>query len=151
MLHDSSILLRQMTSLDLPAAWQLSHTLHWPHRLDDWAMAYRLSDGYVMEDSGKVVGSALICNQGDYATIGLVIVANSHQGKGLGRRLMQHCLDAAKSPNILLNATAEGLTLYQRLGFESYGLTYQFQVAGLTPPAVAQANNGAWGTPCLGC
>lgn len=142
MLSESAPTLRQMTVQDLPAAWQLSKTLQWPHRLTDWAMSYRLSDAYVIDDNGKVVGSALICNQGDYTTIGLVIVADSHQGRGLGRQLMQHCLDTASSPNILLNATAEGLALYQRMGFKSYGSVYQYQTAALTPPAAIQLAPG---------
>ena len=36
---------RPMTEADLPAAHALSVQLKWPHRLEDWAMLQRVSDG----------------------------------------------------------------------------------------------------------
>ena len=80
---------RPMTVADLTAAHALSVQLKWPHRLEDWAMLQRVSDGFVVMDGERLIGSAFTCPQGDYATIGLVIVSNDYQGQGIGRRLME--------------------------------------------------------------
>ena len=63
---------RRMTVADLAAAHDLSVQLKWPHRLDDWAMLHRVSDGFVVMDGSRLIGSAFVCPQGDFATIGLV-------------------------------------------------------------------------------
>ena len=38
---------RAMTSADVAAAHALSVQLKWPHRLEDWAMLQRVSQGFV--------------------------------------------------------------------------------------------------------
>ncbi|WP_407310066.1 GNAT family N-acetyltransferase [Pseudomonas sp. nanlin1] len=122
-----SIQLRPMSSADLPAAHALSLALKWPHRLEDWAMMQRLSDGWVLEDNGRVIGTAFTCPQGDYASIGLVIVDAAYQGQGLGRRLMNQVLEASAPRVPVLNATIAGAPLYISQGFVECGRLVQHQ------------------------
>ncbi|WP_249676104.1 GNAT family N-acetyltransferase [Pseudomonas abieticivorans] len=123
----ASIQLRPMTADDVAPAHALSVALKWPHRLEDWAMMQRLSEGWVLEDAGRVIGSAFACPQGDYATIGLVIVDDAYQGQGLGRRLMDKVLDVAQPRTAILNATIAGTPLYKSQGFEEFGFICQHQ------------------------
>lgn len=95
-----------MTAADLPAAHALSVQLKWPHRLDDWAMLQRVSAGFVVLDGERLIGTAFACPQGDFATIGLVIVSDDYQGKGIGRQLMEQALDACQARTPMLNATS---------------------------------------------
>ena len=124
---------RPMTVADLPAAHALSVQLKWPHRLDDWAMVLRISDGIVALDGERLIGTAFACPQGDFATIGLVIVSDDYQGKGIGRHLMERALDACQSRIPILNATLAGAPLYVSQGFVEFGRVLQHQGQAQAP------------------
>ncbi|RLU11372.1 GNAT family N-acetyltransferase [Pseudomonas prosekii] len=123
----ATVVYRPMTDADLPAALALSEQLKWPHRLDDWAMLLRLSLGFVALDDERLMGTAFTCPQGDYATIGLVIVSSDYQGKGIGRALMELVLDACQTRTPILNATRAGALLYVSQGFVEFGQIAQHQ------------------------
>jgi predicted GNAT family N-acyltransferase len=118
---------RPATAADMPAAHALSLHLKWPHREEDWAMVQRTSEGFVAEHEGALVGVAFACHQGDYSSIGLVIVSDQHQGKGIGRRLMNLCLDATAPRTPILNATESGAPLYVSMGFVDFARIQQHQ------------------------
>lgn len=132
-------ILRPLTPEDLPAAQGLTAALRWPHRQEDWAFMLGLGQGLAAERDGLLVGSTITWNYGpDFATVGLVIVADAVQGKGLGRSLMGAALEIAGSRSMLLNATQPGLPLYRSMGFAPVGDVVQHQGAafsiGLVPP-----------------
>jgi len=130
--------LRPLRETDHAAAYSLSQALQWPHRLEDWQCLFHTSEGLVLEDDQGVFGTGFCVPQGDYATIGLVIVADSHQGQGHGRRLMDGLLQLAGNRTPLLVATVRGAPLYRSQGFESYERIYQHQVARL--PAMGESH-----------
>lgn len=119
--------LRPWQADDLPGAYALSQALHWPHRREDWALMARVCQGAVLDDGERVVGTVMSCLQGTHATIGLVIVDDAWQGRGLGRRLMAQALAQIGSRDALLYATVAGEPLYHRLGFVERGRLYQYQ------------------------
>jgi predicted N-acetyltransferase YhbS len=124
----SPVVLRAMTRGDLHAAIELSQEQSWPHRPEDWELFLELGEGLVATLDERVVGTIMAWRFGsDYATIGLVIVTNLIQGQGIGRKLMQAMLDRLEGCNVVLNATAEGLPLYEKLGFVAYGEVRQHQ------------------------
>lgn len=128
MLVDATALLRRMTEADLDAAYALSEEQKWPHRPEDWAMLQALGQGYVIEDDGKVVGTAMSWPFGDNAaTVGMVIVSPACQGRGLGRALMDALLADLDGRTVMLNATAEGEPLYRKIGFAEAGVILQHQ------------------------
>ncbi len=118
---------RPMGAADVAAAHALSVHLKWPHRLEDWAMLQRISVGFVVEDDGRLIGSTFTCPQGPYATIGMVIVSDEYQGRGIGRRLMELALDACRPSTAMLNATLAGVPLYASQGFVEFGQVHQHQ------------------------
>lgn len=124
---------RTVTAADMPAAHALSVHLKWPHREEDWAMVQRTSEGFVAEHDGQLVGVAFACHQGAYSSIGLVIVSDEHQGKGIGRKLMNLCLDAAAPRTPILNATESGAPLYASMGFVDFARIQQHQGVPQTP------------------
>lgn len=142
-LTEPAISLRPMTPDDLPAAHALSDELRWPHRLADWEQALRHGEGFVALVEGALVGTALRFDWGPaHATLGLVIVQPAHQGRRIGRRLMEAALRGMDGRTLLLHATAEGLGLYQRLGFVTVGEVQQHQ--GLAQPAPLVALGPGW-------
>ena len=128
---------RTATAADMPAAHALSVHLKWPHREEDWAMVQRTSQGFVAEHEGQLVGVAFACHQGAYSSIGLVIVSDQHQGKGIGRQLMQRCLDATAPRTPILNATESGAPLYASMGFIDFARIQQHQGVPQTPTPFA--------------
>lgn len=116
-------ILRPMREADLEACHSLSQHLKWPHRLADWQFHHAVSRSWVVEQENAaghaVAGSGMLCHLGaDHATLGLVIIADSLQGQGLGRAMMEQLLADAGSRTVILNATEAGRPLYEKLGFQ---------------------------------
>lgn len=130
--------LRTMTADDLPAAQALSKGERWPHRAEDWQMMLSVGEGVVAEIDGAIVGTIMWFPTGnDTATIGMVIVSPNHRGKGLGRMLMDHAIDAADCSRLLLNGTAVAVPLYRTMGFEEVGRITQHQGTSFQIPLAA--------------
>ena len=121
--------LRPLSASDLEAMHRLVQQMSWPHRTADCALLLELGRGIVAIDAAdQVVGVGMWWGFGrDTATIGMVLVAPEHQGKGIGRALMSALIAEAGSRALALNATAEGLALYEKLGFSRIGLVCQHQ------------------------
>ncbi|MEO5597234.1 MAG: GNAT family N-acetyltransferase [Novosphingobium sp.] len=125
---NAPIVIRPMTPRDLPDATELSVEQQWPHRNEDWELFLKLGEGLVAERDGKLIGTTMAWRFGeDMATIGMVIVCPSAQGQGIGRKLMEAMIGRLGKRTIVLNATEEGLSLYQKLGFVETGRIYQHQ------------------------
>jgi len=126
----------------LDGALRLSREAGWPHRREDWAMLLSLSHGFVALQGDAVVGTAMLTPFGDTcATINMVIVAASMRGRGLGRRLMDAALEACSGRECRLIATADGVPLYEKLGFRATHEIRQHQGIPLLLPA--DAGSGA--------
>jgi GNAT superfamily N-acetyltransferase len=121
--------LRPMHAGDLAAMHGLAQQMSWPHRPEDCAQLLALGAGTVAVDAtGRTVGGGLRWSFGrDVGTIGLVLVAPDQQGRGIGRALMKALIADSGSRTLMLNATAEGLPLYEKLGFVSTGFVRQHQ------------------------
>jgi predicted N-acetyltransferase YhbS len=123
-----SIILRSMTETDLPAAFELSQQAQWPHRREDWQLAWSLGSGVIAEAEGKVVGCALRWLWGEQrATLGLVIVAGQHRGQGIARAMMQRLMTPLGDYQLHLVASDQGKPLYRQLGFIDRGPLAQHQ------------------------
>lgn len=99
---------------------------NWNQTADDWAVFSRLGTIAAMRDSlGHIVASGAVLPMGDedrgihVAWISMILVAPSERGRGLGRRVFEHCLQIAKSSGKIpmLDATPQGEPLYRQFGF----------------------------------
>ncbi|MDN8542368.1 MULTISPECIES: GNAT family N-acetyltransferase [Erwinia] len=122
-----------MNEQHLDAAYALTQRLHWPHRREDWQQALALGEGLAAMENGELIGTVLYWRWGDYATLGLVNVAGSAQGKGIGKQLMQTALAALEGHQLRLHATEMGKGLYEKLGFVVTGTIAQHQCRALAP------------------
>jgi len=130
--------LRPMHAGDLVAMHRLAQQMSWPHRAEDCAQLFALGAGTVAVDAtGLTVGVGLRWSFGhDVGTIGLVLVAPERQGRGIGRALMTALIADSEPRTLMLNATAEGLELYKKLGFVSAGFVQQHQARLAEAPAL---------------
>ncbi|MCT7378110.1 GNAT family N-acetyltransferase [Chelativorans salis] len=123
----------------LDGAVALSREAAWPHRKEDWAMIWALSEGRVALEGDSVVGTAFMTPFGETcATLNLIIVDERMRGRGLGRRLTAAALELAGDRECRLTATADGLPLYEKLGFVATHKIRQHQ--GITGQIDAPAN-----------
>lgn len=121
-----SVTLVPFSTAHLPGALKLSQEMAWPYRIEDWAFALTVGQGFVLEQGGEVIGTAAWFPYGDKAaTVGMIIVSRKAQGRGFGARLVDTLLHAAKGRCVLLNATPEGRALYERRGFQPVGVLQQ--------------------------
>lgn len=111
----------------LDGALRLSGEAGWPHRAEDWQLTLSVSKGVVALQDGKVVGTALCSIFGDVATMNMIIVDARMRGRGLGRALMAQVIAHGGARELRLIATADGLPLYEKLGFVAYGEVQQQQ------------------------
>ncbi|TDN63366.1 GNAT family N-acetyltransferase [Paraburkholderia sp. BL10I2N1] len=129
---------RRFTSDDLAAAHALTVELKWPHRVDDWRFVAEAGTGFVAEQAGSVIGTALCWKYGDEtASLGMVIVSPAHQGQGVGKKLMESLLEELGPRITFLHATPAGQPLYEKLGFRAVGTLDQHQGAAFQPPLVS--------------
>jgi GNAT superfamily N-acetyltransferase len=126
----------------LDGAVLLSREVGWPHRREDWAMLLALSHGFIALQGDAVVGTAMLTPFGDdCATVNTVIVAANMRGRGLGRKLMGAVLQACGQRECRLTATADGLPLYEKLGFTATHEIRQHQ--GIPAPLSVDVVNDA--------
>ncbi|MBD3896337.1 GNAT family N-acetyltransferase [Halomonas sp. ML-15] len=133
-----------LTADHLIQAVGLSELAGWPHRERDWQQLLSLGQGKALIDNDQLIATAMHWASGPaLTTLGMVIVAPTHQRLGLGRQLMQAVLDEISTARIELHATEEGVALYRDLGFHDIAGVHQCQggVAGtgrVSPPLPGQ-------------
>lgn len=135
--------MRSLTQKDLPAAHELSLSVAWPYRREDWQVALSLGEGIAAFDGGRLVGTAMRWAFGArWGTLGMIIVAPAMQGRGLGRRLFGAALEALGPRNAMLHATPAGESLYRSAGFTPVATIRQHQGAafsmGFHPPRAGE-------------
>ncbi|WDR98185.1 GNAT family N-acetyltransferase [Burkholderia ambifaria] len=134
---------RRFTAADVPAAHALSMALRWPFRAEDWQFSADTSIAFAAEENGVVIGTAMCWKYGaDRAAIGHVIVSSEHQGRGIGRALMEILLDELGQRIVFLHATPAGQPLYEKLGFNVCGSLDQYQ-GNVSRPAAMALPDGA--------
>jgi GNAT superfamily N-acetyltransferase len=82
---------------------------------------------FVATELDTIVGMGGAFDYRSFASIGLMAVLPSHQGKSIGRALMRHVLlwvAARGIPTSVLDATEAGVPLYRKFGFVDTGTTH---------------------------
>jgi GNAT superfamily N-acetyltransferase len=117
--------LRQLTSDDLTHAMELPRLAGWNQTLDDWKMLLRLEPQgcFAIAVDEQIVATTTLIRYGTrLAWIGMVLTRPEYRRMGLAKRLMERVLAQAseqKISSVMLDATAEGQPLYEKLGFKT--------------------------------
>jgi len=118
-------LLRKLSASDIPAALELSTEAGWNQTADDWRLLVDLSpEGCLaIEVAGMIVATAtLVTYERRLGWIGIVLTRVAYRGRGFAKRLMNETLRLADTigvESVKLDATDQGKSLYEKLGFRS--------------------------------
>lgn len=115
-----SVELFELDVMDARGLIELSASVGWDY--DEAEVATLLSSSFKIyghkNSEGQVVSSAAIIHYDRrLASIGMVIVHSDYRGLGLGKEVMQKCIESGRDRSILLIATPDGQPLYEKLGF----------------------------------
>src|SRR2546425_10786138 len=119
----SPLRFRLLDREDLPFADSLRALAGWNQTLDDWERFLALEpEGCFLADwNGTPAGTATTIVYGpELAWIGMVLVHPEFRRRGIGRALLQHCIDSLRERGvrcIKLDATPVGRAVYRDLGF----------------------------------
>ncbi|MGQ5602718.1 GNAT family N-acetyltransferase [Streptomyces sp. EKS3.2] len=123
----ASLPIRRLTLRDLTACADLSEDRGWPREEHKWGFLLTAGKGYGIDDpDGGLVTACTVTEYGPHgrpslAAIGMVLVAERHARRGVGRRLMRHVVGALGPTPLTLHATPYGRPLYEELGFKTTG------------------------------
>jgi len=133
----SAYSLSRLTAEDISDCLALARAVHFD--TPAWAWEYPLrwaGEGAfcLRNEAGEPVATALaIPYKRDLAYIAMVITHPDLQGRGLGRRLMEHLLAyiaAQGIERVMLDASAMGRPLYEKLGFRPLGRVQRWDLLG---------------------
>ncbi|WP_432165000.1 GNAT family N-acetyltransferase [Streptomyces sp. bgisy031] len=145
----SALPIRRLTPRDLTACADLSEDRGWPREEHKWGLLLAAGTGYGIDDpDGGLVNACVVTDYGPpnrptLSAIGMVLVAERHARRGIGRRLMQHVVEQADTTPLTLHATPYGRPLYEGLGFKVTGraemVRGRFTPGGPTPSVATRA------------
>lgn len=115
---------RTMTDDDVALGMRLKGAAGWNQTEADWRrfLALEPVGCFVAELDGRPVGTATTCVLDTVGWIGMLLVDEPVRRRGIGTRLMEHCLeqlDRRGVGTVRLDATPLGRPVYERLGFET--------------------------------
>ncbi|MEU7054514.1 GNAT family N-acetyltransferase [Streptomyces sp. NPDC046197] len=119
--------IRRLTLRDLTACADLSENRGWPREEHKWGFLLTAGTGYGIDDpDGGLVAACVVTEYGphgrpDLGAIGMVLVAERHARRGVGRRLMHHIVSMMGTTPLTLHATPYGRPLYEEIGFKVTG------------------------------
>ena len=117
--------LRRLRAEDIPAAAELSARAGWNQTQEDWRTLLELSpEGCLAIEVDGVLAATttLLCYGCRLAWIGMVLTKTEYQRRGFARTLLARTLETADTMGIAtikLDATDQGQSLYESLGFRS--------------------------------
>ncbi|MFE2734461.1 GNAT family N-acetyltransferase [Streptomyces sp. NPDC059349] len=145
----SALPIRRLTPRDLTACADLSEDRGWPREEHKWGLLLAAGTGYGIDDpDGGLVSACVVTDYGPpnrptLSAIGMVLVAERHARRGIGRRLMQYVVEQADTTPLTLHATPYGRPLYEGLGFKVTGRAEMvrgcFTPGGPTPSVATRA------------
>ncbi|MBF8193610.1 GNAT family N-acetyltransferase [Nonomuraea sp. K274] len=117
--------IRRLTPDDLDDCARLAKDRGWLPEQEKWRLLFEVGEPYGIDapDGDGLAATNILTRYGDdHAVISMVLTASRYARQGLGRRLMEHVLEAAGERVVSLYATENGRPLYERLGFRVVGL-----------------------------
>jgi glucosamine-phosphate N-acetyltransferase len=119
---------------------QLSEVGEWLFFKVEQAYATRCRDKktFIFEFGGNIVGAASLVLDYKFIHLGQpaafledVVVAEGYRGYGIGKALVNHCIEAARlsrAYKVILTCTDHNVDYYRKLGFEISGVAMRINL-----------------------
>ncbi|WP_166179363.1 GNAT family N-acetyltransferase [Rubrobacter tropicus] len=136
--EDHAVLMRAMTSEDVPTAAAVGAEVGWPgrERRFGFFVGHPFCEAVAAEAGGEVVGIGFGTRNGAVGWIGLVCVRPAYQGSGIGAAITERVaklMEERGCRTLILTATEMGRRVYERLGFSTETHYRGFAGPGLEP------------------
>ena len=144
---NSPLRLRLMTRADLPFADSVRALAGWNQTFADWErfLAAEPDGCFVAEWNGAPAGTATTTVYGlELAWIGMVLVHPEYRRRGIGRALLERCVEHLRARGVRclkLDATPLGKQVYDSLGFKDEWTMTRW-VCPVTPPQTTAGELG---------
>ncbi|RAJ66485.1 acetyltransferase (GNAT) family protein [Streptomyces sp. Amel2xB2] len=158
------ISVRRLTVADLTACSDLAESRGWGREEHKWRLLLTAGQGLGIdahERNGALLGTCVLTSYEALtataeepapgpgtACVGMMLVAEDHGRRGLGRRLLEQALAAAGDVPVFLYATETGRPLYERLGFRPQGTVTSLTGRFRPPPDEARPREEARTEAC---
>lgn len=132
--------IRYLRETDLADCMRLKEAAGWNQTLADWQALLRCAPlgCFGMESDEKVVATATAVVHEDVGWVGMVLTDPLYRGRGFATALMKCCLDYLDScvETVKLDASAEGESLYRKLGFVEEAVIERWACPGVEQAAL---------------
>lgn len=130
-----SLTLHRLDEADIPDLVELSAHLDWDYSPEEVATVMKTGVVYGHKNKGKTISSAAIFAYGDaLASVGMVMVHPDYRRRGLGKDATRKCLADFPLVPAMLVATAQGVPLYENLGFKTVDSLHKYICEQYMPP-----------------
>ncbi|KIL22258.1 hypothetical protein B4134_1165 [Bacillus safensis] len=140
-----NVVQRTLTLDDIPDLIALSKEVDWPDYNAD-ELTSLLTNGYFTGFSttdGQVISCAGLFQYDKAASIGAVIVSETHRGLGLARKMIDTLLRRSdQSVPVVLTATVQGQPVYEKIGFQTAGYIHTYKAQTTNPPSAFRVSGG---------
>ncbi|MFP7209719.1 GNAT family N-acetyltransferase [Bacillus safensis] len=134
----TNVVQRTLTLDDIPDLIALSKEVDWPDYNAD-ELTSLLTNGYFTGFSttdGQVISCAGLFQYDKAASIGALIVSETHRGLGLARKMIDTLLRRSdQSVPVVLTATVQGQPVYEKIGFQTAGYIHTYKAQSTNPSA----------------
>lgn len=134
-----NVVQRTLTLDDIPDLIALSKEVDWPDYNAE-ELTSLLTNGYFTGFSttdGQVISCAGLFQYDKAASIGAVIVSETHRGLGLARKMIDTLLRRSdQSVPVVLTATVQGQPVYEKIGFKTAGYIHTYKAQKTNPYAL---------------
>lgn len=135
----ANVMQRSLTLDDIPDLIALSKEVDWPD-YDAEELTSLLTNGYFTgftTTDGQVISCAGLFQYDRVASIGAVIVSETHRGLGLARQMIDTLLHQSHhSVPVVLTATVQGRPVYEKIGFHTAGYIHTYKAQKTNPSAL---------------
>lgn len=120
---------RRVATRELSSCMDLAESQGWGRAEFNWNILAQIAEIFGIDnDDGKLVGCVALSRFAVHSapmkqvtTVGMLLVAPTNEGRGLGRTLMEYALQHVGDATVRLYATPQGRPLYEKLGFATTG------------------------------
>lgn len=127
--------IQQLGPEALHDALNLAISRGWTVLEPEWDALLAYGACYAVYDQDELVSTITAIQQGDVTVLGMLLVKDTYQRRGIGTSMMRHAMASLPARSFALAATSMGAPVYRRIGFVPRGGIVQLGAEHLSGPS----------------